>query len=190
MRICAHLIIHLFDDFELGWTLESDFFPIEVVGKRKSLVAQQCIKRQIFDRDALDVGDEVEMSHNLESVRCCSQLFAVVRGCSKKGYIVDEIFALNNVFSVSLIREEIDALLLMRLSHAIPLHAYGLGIVNVDAMRLTPGTESGHLGAGGVTEVSKVLPHIDAEEVIKALAECLLAIGCQKVVGLRAFVFA
>ena len=99
--------------------------------------------------------------------------------------MVDEFFVLINVTPVSFVIEEVDALRLVSLAHAIPLHADGLCIVYVDAVILAPGTESGHLLAGGVAQITEVAPHIVTEQVIQALAQSLLAIGGKIIVCLR-----
>ena len=98
-----------------------------------------------------------------------SCLFAVVRSCSKTGYIVDDFMTLIYVITASFIIKEVDPLFLVCLSHTIPFHANGLCIVYVYAFVLAPSSEGGHLLAGNIAEVSEVAPHVDAEQVIKAL---------------------
>ena len=83
--------------------------------------------------------------------------------------MVDEFLVLINVTPAPFVIEEVNALRLVGLAHAIPFHADGLGIVYVDAVVLAPGTEGRHLLAGGITQISKVTPHIVAEQVIQAL---------------------
>ena len=73
------------------------------------------------------------------------------------------------------------------LAHAIPLHADGLCILNINTLLLTPGPECRHLLARHVIEVSKVTPHVDAEEVVDALGERLLCMTVKEVVSLWAF---
>ena len=98
---------------------------------------------------------------------------------------VDEIFLGKIVFFASFKIKEIDAFLLVGLTHAIPLHPDCLCIFYVDTLLFTPGAESRHLFTRHVIEVSEVTPHVDAEEIVDALGECLLGMTVEKVVGLR-----
>lgn len=93
------------------------------------------------------------------------------------------------VITASFIIKEVDPLFLVCLSHTIPFHANGLCIVYVYAFVLAPSSEGGHLLAGNIAEVSEVAPHVDAEQVIKALQQCLLAEAGQIIVCLRTLVF-
>ena len=117
-----------------------------------------------------------------------SRLFASVRICSvlnKNRARVDEIFLGKIVFFASFKIKEIDALLLIGLTHAIPLHSDSLCKFNIDALLHAPGTEGRHLLARHVIEVSEVAPHVKTKEVVDALVECLLGMTVEKVVGLR-----
>lgn len=98
---------------------------------------------------------------------------------------VDEIFSGKIVFFASFKIEKIDALLLIGLAHAIPLHSDSLCKFNIDALLHAPGTEGRHLLARHVIEVSEVAPHVKTKEVVDALGECLLGMTVEKVVGLR-----
>ena len=100
---------------------------------------------------------------------------------------VDEIFSGKIVFFASFKIKKIDALLLIGLAHAIPLHADCLSILYVDTLLFTPGAESRHLFTRHVIEVSEVTPHVDAEEVVDALGERLLCMTVKKVVSLWTF---
>ena len=72
------------------------------------------------------------------------------------------------------------------LTHAIPLHPDCLCIFYVDTLLFTPGAESRHLFTRHVIEVSEVTPHVDAEEIVDALGECLLGMTAKEVVSLWA----
>mgnify|MGYP006918870300 FL=1 len=106
---------------------------------------------------------------------------------NKNNAIVDEIFSRKIVFFASFKIKEIDAFLLVGLTHAIPLHSNCLCIFYVDTLLFTPGAESRHLLARHVIEVAEVTPHVDAEEIIDALGECLLGMTVKEVVSLWAF---
>ena len=93
------------------------------------------------------------------------------------------------VITASFIIKEVDPLFLVCLSHTIPFHANGLCIVYVYTFVLAPSSEGGHLLACNIAEVSEVAPHVDAEQIIKALKQCLLAEAGQIIVCLRALVF-
>ena len=100
---------------------------------------------------------------------------------------VDEIFSGKIVFFASFKIEKIDALLLIGLAHAIPLHSDSLCKFNIDALLHAPGTEGRHLLARHVIEVSEVAPHVKTKEVVDALGECLLGMTVKEVVSLWAF---
>lgn len=104
---------------------------------------------------------------------------------NKNSARVDEIFSRKIVFFASFKIKEIDAFFLISFTHAIPLHSNCLCIFYVDTLLFTPGAESRHLLARHVIEVAEVTPHVDAEEVVDALGECLLGMSVEKVVGLR-----
>lgn len=82
--------------------------------------------------------------------------------------------------------EKIDALLLIGLAHAIPFHADGLCILNINTLLFTPGPECRHLLARHVIEVAEVTPHVDAEEIVDAFGECLLGMTVKEVISLWA----
>ena len=100
---------------------------------------------------------------------------------------VDEIFSGKIVFFASFKIKKIDALLLIGLAHAIPLHADGLCILNINTLLLTPGPECRHLLARHVIEVAEVTPHVYAEEIVDAFGECLLGMTVKEVVCFWAF---
>ncbi len=100
---------------------------------------------------------------------------------------VDEIFLGKIVFFASFKIKEIDAFLLIGLAHAIPLHPDGFCILNINTLLLTPGPECRHLFTRHVIEVAEVTPHVDAEEIVDALGECLLSMTIKEVVSLWAF---
>lgn len=83
--------------------------------------------------------------------------------------------------------EKIDALLLIGLAHAIPFHADGLCILNINTLLFTPGPECRHLLARHVIEVAEVTPHVYAEEIVDAFGECLLGMTVKEVVCFWAF---
>lgn len=100
---------------------------------------------------------------------------------------VDEIFSRKIVFFASFKIKKIDAFLLIGLAHAIPFHSDCFCILNINPLLLTPGSKCRHLLARHVIEVAEVTPHVDAEEIVDALGECLLGMTIKKVVCLWAF---
>ena len=118
-----------------------------------------------------------------------SRLFVSVRTCSvlnKNRARVDEIFSGKIVFFASFKIKKIDAFLLIGLAHAIPFHADGLCILNINTLLFTPGPECRHLLARHVIEVAEVTPHVDAEEIVDAFGECLLGMTVKEVISLWA----
>lgn len=73
---------------------------------------------------------------------------------------VDENYLRKIVFLASFKIKKIDALRLIGLAHAIPLHADSLCIFYIDTLLHAPRTEGRHLLARHVIEVSEVGPHV------------------------------
>lgn len=96
-------------------------------------------------------------------------------------------FFMKNRLFASFKIEKIDALLLIGLAHAIPFHADGLCILNINTLLFTPGPECRHLLARHVIEVAEVTPHVYAEEIVDAFGECLLGMTVKEVVCFWAF---